>query len=491
MTEQNDVDVVIIGAGFAGLSAADRIKQLNQVRAARGQGALSYVILEGSMRAGGRAFTQPGHLDVGGQYLAPEHIDPKVGDTPQWAAWSLVNRFGIQMFPTHLPKDVPNVYLAGDQTRLEFSGNYPNEGDPQVTKLVEQIEALVTSVKPFIQHPWDHPDAQVLDALSVQDWIAANIGEPAVGELMAVAVRSAFSVEPKDCSVLHFLHYAASCGSFAAFENVNGGGDAIRFRFGTYDLIQRLVGEVGPDNVLFGRRAKLIEQNASSCRVTAQVGEQSVETWTAQRVIVAMAPSASAALTFSPPLPAARTALTDGMPMASTIKGFAIFKTPWWRERFSGYCLSAHGPLDWVMDNTWLDENGQLGEASLMTFIVAEQAVIFGNGQSTPVDRREAVLDQLEVLFDAKDKVRPQLVRYVDWDWSADEWGRGCPAGCIRPRILTKLVNGQRVGAALYAPFQRVHWAGSEAGLKWMGGYMNGAIDSGVRAAEAVAALIT
>jgi monoamine oxidase len=493
MAEQvTEVDVVIVGAGFAGLAAADKLRAINVRRSEHGLNPIRFVVLEGAARAGGRTFTQHsnlGYLEMGGQYLCPKDMDPRKGGKPQSAMYELVQRFGIEVFNTHLPNDRNHVYQSGNGSRFTFRGNYPNENAPEVVALVETVETMVRSMSHYLGRPWLYPQAELLDSQSVEQWVAGNIADPAMAELFAIAIRSAFSAEPKDVSVLHFLHYAASCGSFAAFEHVDGGGDAVRFRFGTGSLVKALTDSLGAGAVQFGRKVLEIRQDASGSSVVTQVAGGN-ETWLAQRVVVAMSPGASAKIRFTPGLSQARQKLVAGMQMANTIKGFAVFKTPWWRKDFSGYVLSAAGPAGWLMDNTWEDPRQQLGQASLMTFIVGQFAIEWGNQNRTPEQRRDGVLEQIGTLFNAHDTVKAELVQYVDWDWGSDQWGQGCPAGCAAPRVLTQLVDGRPVGESLYQAFGRVHWAGSETGLAWMGGYMNGAVDSGQRVAEEVAAFI-
>ncbi|MGC4086747.1 MAG: NAD(P)/FAD-dependent oxidoreductase [Polyangiaceae bacterium] len=486
----SELDVIIIGAGFAGLAAADRLDQINAQREQAGESTFSFGILEGSARAGGRTYTkQPtlGYLDMGGQYLAPRYLDPKLNGTPQTAIWNLVDRFKIDTFPTYVPNDKKDLHVYQDASGAisRFTGNFPGEADPMVIAVLAQVEALVSEIRYHIGRPWEHEKAQSFDQLSVQDWMDANITDPAMAELFTVAIRSAFSIEPKEVSLLHLLHYAASCGSFVAFENVLGGGDAIRFRFGTGDLIDRLTQSIGLGRIAYSQRVLSIEQSSTSCTVTTEDDEKNVKTWRARRVIVAMSPSASARLDYTPPLRAARQQLTLGMPMAHTIKGYALYRRPWWRGPNSGYVLSAKGPADWIMDNTWEAADGSLGPASLMTFIAGDQAVKWGNSPTIgPADREAAVRAQIRTVFNADGVEQAEFEKYVDWDWGSDTWAAGCPAGCLLPSVLTT------VGYALYEPFGRIHWSGSETGLVWMGGYMNGAVDAGIRAANQVATLL-
>ena len=60
---------------------------------------------------------------------------------------------------------------------------------------------------------------------------------------------------------------------------------------------------------------------------------------------------------------------------------------------------------------------------------------------------------------------------YVERDWAAEEWSRGCYGG--------------RFGTGVWEPVGRIHWAGTETAEVW-NGYMDGAVRSGERAAREV-----
>jgi monoamine oxidase len=487
---RNTTDVIIIGAGMAGLSAADTIKQVSdqQIQTDPTAKPIRYVVLEGSERAGGRTLTQYpelGHLDMGGEFLGAPGT--------QTYSWAMVQRFGLDTFQTYLPAGKQSVYQAANGTLTPFMDNFPIT--KEVSDTVATVEGLVLAIKACLGQPWLAMGAKALDAISVQDFIDQNLHTEYGKSLMAIAVRSAFSVEPREISCLYLLHYAATCGSFQAFEDVRGGGDSVRFRYGTQQLTTCLVKAVGADNVLFDRKAKSIAQDGAGVRVTTIASDGTEDVWTARFVIVAMSPGASAKIDFAGvPLPATRVALAKGVPMGHTIKGFAVFKTPFWRANYTGYVLSAKGPADWVMDNCWEVPNTDPPTAprfehhSLMTFIVGDRALEYG--KKCQAERQAAVLSQLGDLFNARDKVASELVQYVDYDWGANPWSHGCPAGCFAKNVLTASVEGQPVGPALTAPVGRVHWAGSETATDWMGGYMNGALQSGIRAAGEVVNLI-
>nr|MCU0296326.1 FAD-dependent oxidoreductase [Candidatus Nanopelagicales bacterium] len=74
-------------------------------------------------------------------------------------------------------------------------------------------------------------------------------------------------------------------------------------------------------------------------------------------------------------------------------------------------------------------------------------------------------------------------IDYVDKDWTAEQWSRGCYGATMPPGVLTT------VGHLMRTPHELVHWAGTETATQWSG-YVEGALESGERAArEVVAAL--
>ncbi|HRI50352.1 MAG TPA: FAD-dependent oxidoreductase, partial [Pseudomonadota bacterium] len=64
-----------------------------------------------------------------------------------------------------------------------------------------------------------------------------------------------------------------------------------------------------------------------------------------------------------------------------------------------------------------------------------------------------------------------------------ERWSRGCYFGLMPPGTLS------RYGAALRTPCGRIHFAGTETAGRWLG-YMDGAVESGRRAAREVLPLL-
>jgi monoamine oxidase len=153
----------------------------------------------------------------------------------------------------------------------------------------------------------------------------------------------------------------------------------------------------------------------------------------------------------------------------------AVYEEPFWRAQgLSGQATSDTGPVKVTFDNSPPD--GSPGV--LLGFLEGREARRLGR---VPFEeRRDAVVGTFARLF-GPHAAKP--VDYVDRVWADEEWTRGC-YGCAMPTGAWT-----EFGPALRQPIGSLHWAGAETGTVWSG-YMDGAVQSGQRAAaEALAAL--
>jgi monoamine oxidase len=95
-------------------------------------------------------------------------------------------------------------------------------------------------------------------------------------------------------------------------------------------------------------------------------------------------------------------------------------------------------------------------------------------------DRRRAALDCFVRYFGPK---AAEPVEYLERDWMAEEFSRGCYGAHFTPGVWTAY------GSALREPIGPIHWAGAECSAVW-NGYMEGAVRTGESAADAVAATL-
>lgn len=461
------VDVLIIGGGVAGLATADTLFLAQQDP---GAPQLSYCVLEGRDRVGGRTHTmhpELGHLDMGGEFIGPFQL----------YSINTARRLGIEMMPLYMPDDTNCVWQYADGTidlyKVTPTSSFPENRDVEVNMV--RVEQLTGQLKMNLNDPWTTAGAAELDTMSVQAWIDQHMTSAYGKQIFEVGARSALSVEPSEMSVLYMMWYAATCGTFEALMSVNGGSDCIRLVYGMQQFSEKLADEIGREHVHMGVIAKKVSQDDHGVCVETECGK----TYRAKRLVIAMSPPMVDKITFDPPLTTQRQGVQREWKMGRTIKGFVCYKAAWWRENFTGYTLSAKGPVSWTMDNTWLNPKTQRYEKpSLMTFIVGDEADAWHDKPHEEL--KAAVLDHLVEMFDDERAKDPSLLvgdGYYRVDWRNEPLSGGCPAA------VPTIGAFHELGPALRAPVGRVHWAGSETATDWAGGYINGALQSGQRVA--------
>ncbi len=442
-----DVDVAIVGAGMAGLSAG-----LELQRAGR-----SFVVLEARDRAGGRLESRQiadgVWIDVGGQWVGPT----------QDRLYALARAHDATTFPTWIEGDNV-VELSGRLTR--YRGTIPKLR-PHVVADVGQAMARLDRMARTVplDAPWTAPKARQWDSQTVWSWMRRNMATPTGREMMEIAVKAVWAAMPADVSLLHLLFYIASAGGFDLLLDTDGGAQQDRFVEGAGTLAQRVADSLG-EQVRYGAPVRRIEWGADGVGLTA--GGAAVR---AARAIVAVPATLAGRIAYDPPLPGYRDQLTQRVPMGAVIKCFAIYDEPFWRsEGLSGSTVSGSGPLTLTVDNSPLTGSPGI----LVGFLEGDHARSFGR---VPADqRRAAVLANLVALLGPR-AGRP--AEFIEKSWAEEEWSRGCYEGYTPPGVLTAF------GPALREPIGPIHWAGTETATKW-NGYIDGALQSGERAAREV-----
>jgi monoamine oxidase len=321
-----------------------------------------------------------------------------------------------------------------------------------------RLKRLIKRISP--EAPWEAEEAERLDEQTFATWIRRHARTGTTREILALACRAVFAVEPSEISLLHVLFYSASAGGWDDLLDTEGGAQQDRLAGGTQLLSLRMAEELS-DRVELSSPVRSIRLGSEDIVVE---GVQ------ASRAIVAIPPTLASRIDYSPPMPSRRDQLTQRMPMGTVIKCVATYAEPFWREDgLTGQALSLPGPAQVIFDTTPPN-----GSPSLLGFLEGRDARELAGLPAA--ERREAVLRGFQRIFGRR---ASHPIDYVEKDWSDEPWSRGCYAGVLGPGAWTEF------GRALREPIGRLHWAGTETATRWMG-YMDGAIQSGKRAAAEV-----
>jgi monoamine oxidase len=424
-------DVVVVGAGLSGLCAARKL---------RAEGA-SVRVVEARDRVGGRTRTEQigqGTFDVGGQWVGPG----------QKRLHALADELGIETFPT---------YTKGKKV-LEVEG--------KVSTYKRSIPSMsVPNKRISPTGPMTAEGAEALDGETLETWRARFVKSSKINAVLDAAIRTIFGAEARDLSALYFLMYLNAGGGLLSLAEARGGAQQDRFVSGAQSISLALANELG-DAVALGLPVRKLVQSSDGVDAVSDT-----ETIGGRYAIVSAPPMLAGHIEYDPPVSVGRDQVTQRFAMGAAVKVLVTYERAFWREAgFSGEVVSGDGPLSIVYDNTSHDGR----QPALIGFVVGSQA---RQWSAQPLaDRQRRVTGALERYFGEE---ATSFQEYRELDWGAEPWSRGCPVGGLPPGVLTHSF------AHLRKPEGRIHWAGTESATEWIG-YMEGAIQSGERAADEV-----
>lgn len=433
-------DVVVVGAGLAGLSAARDLVAAGA----------DVVVLEGRARAGGRVEQtklEDGRLvQLGGEVVGEFHT----------AYRELVAELGLSLVPAFPEMPGQETTLLHDGRHIADDFGWLGKRDSELYReIADKFAALSRQVDP--DNPWSHPEAARLDSTSVGDWLRATGATANVVRArdLAMAALAAESVERT--SLLADLRKEASAGNHGFYDYDVW--ESMRVEEGSATVALTMAEELGY-RIRFSTLVDRIDVSGGRCVVTAASGER----FESDAVVCAL------------PVGPLRRVHVNGVSaerleslrrQRHALASKAVFAYPdsfWERQGQNGSSYAEPG----FLGGTWAQREGILS-----ALVPAERlAPMFATASAT---LEEELLDEVGDIFGEPAR-NPQAFFLRHW--------------CVDP-LTEGYITAWRPGDVMgVGPLHGTHEppfyvAGSD---QWVAGYMEGAVRSGRGAARAALA---
>lgn len=431
--------VVIIGAGFAGLTAAYELLAAGY----------DVTVVEARDRISGRVITfdnfVPGRfVEGGGELIGSNH--------PLWAAYA--KKFGLEFLKVPDNDAEWPVIIDG---KLLSAG----EAAPLWEGLDEILESIGDDAGPIIaDKPWESPDAKKLDSTTIPDKVM-SVDVPEIAKKAIIADFVSETGVPSDRQSYLALLAAVNGGSLEKYWTET---DVYHCKGGNQQLAQKLAGSIGPDRILLNMPVRELRIEKDRVVVTCADGRS----FSGDDAILTVPPSVWDTISFYPALPA------ELKPqMGHNVKYLISLKNRFWvKDNLSPESLS-NGNIQ----ATWETTAGQEGDApaGMLAYSGGPSADTM---RAIPADKRDATYAQ---------EMQKRYPKYVDafvasrfMDWPDVPWTRASYSFAAPSEVTT-------MGPILYQGIdERLHFAGEHTCYKFAG-YMEGALTSGVAVARRLA----
>ncbi|XP_042313678.1 LOW QUALITY PROTEIN: amine oxidase [flavin-containing] A-like [Sceloporus undulatus] len=445
-------DVVVVGAGISGMSAAKLLSESG----------LRTVVLEARDRVGGRTHTvrskQVKYVDVGGAYIGPT----------QNRILRLAKELGIETYKVNV---VEPAILHTNGKSYPLYGFFPSTWNPftylDFNNFWRTMDELGKEIP--ADAPWDAPHAGELDKMTMEEFINKHCWTKAAKDFATLFVNVNITSETHEVSALWFLWYVKLCGGTVRIFSVTNGGQERKFVGGSGQITEKIMERL-KDDVKLERPVIHIDQSGDSVMVETL----NHEIYKGKYVISAIPPVLTTKIHFNPPLPTKRNQLIQRVPMGSVIKCMMYYKEAFWNRM--GFCgamiiVDEEAPISVTLDDTKPDGS----VPAIMGFILARKA--FRLAELSKEERKKKICELYAKVLGSEEALHP--VHYEEKNWSEEQYSGGCYTAYFPPGIMSQY------GRIIRQPAGRIYFAGTETATQWSG-YMEGAVQAGERAAREV-----
>jgi monoamine oxidase len=436
------LDVVVLGAGLAGLSAARDLRRAG----------CDVTVLEARDRIGGRVLQttlDDGRVvQLGGELIGSTHTSYR----------GLVDELGLTLRDSYVAEPGETVWDIDDSVLVGDPAPWMTDDDrADYDRVVALLVDLAKGVDP--DNPWSHADAIALDAMSFHQWLRSVGARDAVVRMFELAKAGLAADSLKRTSLLAELRKMASAGDeLTSYYDIDQWTRSTVAE-GSATVAARMAEELG-EHIILSSVVTAIAVHPDHVDVVLATGE----VVTAANVVCAI-PAAPLRRVKISGLSDERLQALRRIRNSLTAKVVAAYESSFWRE------LGKNGSSysDGLMGSTWIQGPG------VISALVAPTQLAFHLAGDQSARDRDA-LDALTRMYGAQ---AGEPTALFTREWSVEPFTLGYMAH-YAPGDLTA------IGPTHSQPEGRFFVAGSDY---WVAGYMEGAVRTGRGAAKAILAL--
>lgn len=415
--------VIVLGAGFAGLAAANQLVKKG----------IKVTVLEARNRIGGRVFS----YKVPGEELVVELGAEWVGDSHNRIK-ELCHEYKLELlnnqFETHLV--YKGKYFGNGQWK------YSDEWDKKWSTILERYNGMTLAQKKqldsydwwryLVNHGCDGRDLDLRELLDSTDF----------GE-----------------SIRHTSAYAA-LAEYAESSEKNE--MDFKIKGGNGMLAEKLAEDIGKENILLSHFVTKVDQRGATVKVECKNGA----TFTADKVICTLPTFSVNKVEWLPALPLEKIGALKSLQYARINKHPVLFSERFWPEDFD---MATDSPAHYFYHAT---KNQPGSKGVLISYTIGDKAAVIANQEDV---FHTSIINQ--ALQPAFGDIQQKIIKHFNYYWGNDDFSKGAYA-------MYKPGQWYTVMPILKKPFMHTHFAGEHL-ANWQG-FMEGALITGEEVAKAI-----